>query len=129
MGLWAQIGKRLAEAYRENRRFLDAAFGSRTLIGDELRELVGRDLAILVHKRNKRSEDNESSHQRWRFDLEAFIARSLRPCLAGRSVIALWSDGALMRALDALVADEQTVLARIPVSLPVTCRSNSHWAN
>jgi uncharacterized protein with von Willebrand factor type A (vWA) domain len=129
MGLWAQIGKRLVEGYRENRRFLNEAFGSRTLIGDELRELVGRDLAILVHKRNRQREDNAASHQRWRSDLEAFIARSLRPNLAGRSVIALWSDGALMRALDALVADEQMVLARIPASLPVTCRSNSHWAN
>ena len=129
MGLWAQIGARLTEAFQENRRFLNGMFGSRTLVGDELRELVGRDLAILVHKRNKRSEDNAASHQRWRSDLEAFIARSLRPNLAGRSVIALWSDGALLRALDALVADEQVVLATVRTSLPVTCRSNSHWAN
>jgi hypothetical protein len=125
MGVWKQIGRQLVQAYRENSRSLAMTFAERALIRDELRDLVGRDLAILVHKRSRESENGE----RWHSDLEAFVTRSLRPKLAGRSIVALWSDNALMRALDMLVAGEQAARARAVALIPVTSRCGSHWAH
>jgi hypothetical protein len=113
MGFFAQIVRRLS-----------GAFAERNLIGTELRELIDRDLAVLVHKRNKFGEGDMLVHDRWFADLEAFVTRSLRPKLAGRSVIALWSD----RALDAMVRDEQALPATVPAAIPVTSRCGSHWA-
>lgn len=133
MGVFTRIGNELAKAFRVNLDFLTSGFDElpveRSLLSSELRGLVAREMVILVHKRNKWVEGDETARERWFNDLEAFVSRTLRPHLAGQSVIALWNDSALMRTLDAMVANEQAELAAIPVRVPVTGRFDSHWAN
>jgi len=133
MSIFAKIVASLSDAFWTNWRFLSEGFGEppaeRSFVAMELRELVERDLPILIHKRNKWIEREDE--QRWLADLEAFVARSLRPKLAGESLLALWNDSALMRSLDALVVREQQLVA-VKVrseSLPVTSRFDSPWAN
>jgi len=129
MGIFKIIGETLADAFRTNMRFLmDSAPGAskRDLLATEMRDLVSRDLAILVHKRNRADET------RWSRDLDSFVSGSLRPRLAGTSLLALWNDGALMRMLDAVVAQEQELVAvRVKANrtLPVTSRFDSPWAS
>jgi len=132
MNIFAKIGHALVDAFQVNLTFLTTGFADlpedRSLLANELRDFVERDLAILVHKRNKWSEGNEIARERWFSDLETFVSRTLRPQLAGESLIALWNDVVLMRALDAVVAKEQLVRAEAPSRVPVTCRFDSHWA-
>src|SRR6185312_6746379 len=133
MSVFVRVGHGLAEAFWTNWKFLTKSYDdlpeSRGLLATELRSLVERDLAVLVHKRSKWNDDDAPGKARWFADLEAFVSRSLRPRLAGESLLALWNDGALMRSLDALVANEQKLVPiRVENQLPVTCRFDSHWA-
>lgn len=132
MGIFARVRRELVDAFKVNLEFLTSGFEnspeSRSFVATELRELIERDMAILIHKRNKWVDGNEPARERWFADLESFVGRTLRPQLAGQSVIALWNDVALMRVLDGLVANEQAVLATAPARVPVTCRFDSHWA-
>lgn len=131
MGWFARIGQALAEAFRTNRRFLSMAFEDlpveRSVLASELRELVRRDIPILVHKRTKLSDGDEAARRRWFCDLEAFVSRSVRPHLS--DTLAVWNDVVVVRTLDALVEVEQRHLATTPARIPVTCRFDSHWAN
>lgn len=133
MGFFARVRRELVDAFKVNLEFLTSGFKklpqSTGFAATELRELIERDMAILVHQRNKWVEGNEPARERWFSDLEAFVGRTLRPKLAGQSVIALWNDVALMRMLDSMVENEQVALARAPSRLPVTCRFDSNWAN
>jgi hypothetical protein len=133
MKVLVRVGQGLAEAFWTNWRFLSQGFDEppegRNVVASELSELIARDLPILIHKRNKWSDGDEGGRSRWLADLEGFVSRSLRPQLAGESLLALWNDGALARSLDALVAHEQQLIAvKDSRSLPVTCRFDSHWA-
>jgi len=53
MGLFEKLGCSLADAFQTNLRFLSEAFddmpAQRSIVDVELRELIERDLAILVH--------------------------------------------------------------------------------
>jgi hypothetical protein len=126
MSYFAKVCETLIDAFRTNVFFLTQA--SDDLLATELRDLVGRDLAILVHHRSKDSVDVLAPSERWPQHLDVFVARSLRPRLAGESVAALWNDAALRDALDRLVATEQVALARVPQRLPVAGRFGSGWA-
>jgi hypothetical protein len=132
MGVFTRIGRELAEAFRVNLDFLTNAFGDLppegSVLANELRSLLERDMAILVHKRSKWSDGDAPARDRWFADLDAFIARSIRPNLSGESLLAAWNDSALVRTLDAMVASEQLQLARVPARVPVTGRFDSHWA-
>ncbi len=137
MGMLARFGLILADAFRTNLQFLSDGFRDlpieRSLLAVELRELIGRDLPILVHKRSKLAGDavDDGARSKWANDLDGFVAVTLRPRLAGTSLLALWNDGALSRMLDAVVASEQqlvAVRARHDRTLPVTSRFDSHWA-
>jgi hypothetical protein len=133
MKILKTIGGMLADAFRTNLRFLlDSApeARNRDLLKSEMRDLIGRDLDILVHKRTKSGD--AAGEMRWSRELDSFVSGSLRPRLAGSSLLALWNDGALMRMLDAVVANEQelvAVRARSSQSLPVTSRFDSPWAS
>lgn len=132
MNIFAKVGHALVDAFQVNLSFLTTGFADlpedRSFVANELRGFVERDLAILVHKRDKWNDGNEAARDRWFSDLEAFVSRTLRPQLAGESLIALWNDVVLMRALDAVVAKEQVVRAQAPVRVPVTGRFDSPWA-
>jgi hypothetical protein len=132
MGIFARVRHELAEAFRINLDFLTNAFGDLppegSVLANELRSLLERDMAILVHKRSKWSDGDAPARDRWFADLETFIARSVRPNLSGESLLAAWNDSALMRALDAMVASEQMQVARVPARVPMTGRFDSHWA-
>jgi hypothetical protein len=133
MGVFARVGQGLAEAFWTNWHFLthgaDELPAARNLLATELRALVERDLPILIHKRSRIIAEDSDALQRWSNDLERFVERSVRPRLAGNSLLALWNDGALHRMLEAIVASEQELVAvRTTRSLPVTSRFDSPWA-
>jgi hypothetical protein len=129
MTIFVTIGRSLADAFRTNWRFLTNDMNEVPDDGSsfrgELRELVERDLAVLVHRRGKLL-----SNDRWSDDLETFVSRRLRANLGGQ--FDGWTDGAVARLLDAIVADEEqriAVRARKGRTLPVTSRFDSSWAS
>jgi hypothetical protein len=133
MGVFARVAHSLAEAFWTNWHFLthgsDELPAARNLLAAELRTLIERDLPILIHKRSRAVADDGDAQQRWSNDLHHFVSGSLRPRLAGNSLLALWNDGALQRMLETIVASEQNLVAvRTTRLLPVTSRFDSPWA-